>query len=60
MLSLNESASETLSMRSPALEMSHRQATVLRRRPKAYCGEYVILRIMPELRALRWIVNLGQ
>jgi hypothetical protein len=60
MLSLNESAGETLSMRSPALEMSDIQATVLRPRPKPYCGEYVILRVMPGLRALRWIVNLGQ
>jgi Dyp-type peroxidase family len=45
MLSLNESAGETLSTRSPALEMSDIQATALRPRPKPYCGEYVILRI---------------
>src|SRR5262252_8178722 len=45
MLSPNESAGETLSTRSPALEMSDIQATVLRPRPKPYCGEYVVLRI---------------
>ena len=45
MLSPNESAGETLSTRSPALEMSDIQATALRPRPKPYCGEYVILRI---------------
>jgi len=45
MLSINESVSETLSTRSPALETSDVQATVLRPRPKPYCGEYVILRI---------------
>src|SRR5215470_4290109 len=45
MLSLNESAGETLSTRSPALEMSDIQATALRPRPKPYRGEYVILRI---------------
>src|SRR6516162_2572114 len=45
MLSLKESAGETLSTPSPALEMSDIQATVLRPRPKPYFGEYVILRI---------------
>ena len=45
MLSIGESASEALSARSPALETSDIQATVLRPRPKPYCGEYVILRI---------------
>ena len=45
MLSVNESVGQTLSTRSPALETSDIQATVLRPRPKPYCGEYVILRI---------------
>ncbi|WP_202814664.1 Dyp-type peroxidase [Bradyrhizobium tropiciagri] len=45
MLSIKESAGETLSMRAPALETSDIQATVLRPRPKPYCGEYVVLRI---------------
>src|SRR5262252_6691085 len=45
MLSINESAGETPSTRSPALETSDIQATILRPRPKPYCGEYVILRI---------------
>jgi Dyp-type peroxidase family len=45
MLSITESVGETLSTRSPALETSDIQATVLRPRPKPYCGEYVILRI---------------
>src|SRR5215813_6710250 len=45
MLSIKESVGETLSARSPALEMSDIQATVLRPRPKPYFGEYVILRI---------------
>src|SRR5215470_8284720 len=45
MLSTTESVGETLSTRSPALETSDIQATVLRPRPKPYCGEYVILRI---------------
>jgi Dyp-type peroxidase family len=45
MLSTEESASEALSTRSPALQTSDIQATVLRPRPKPYCGEYVILRI---------------
>ena len=41
MLSINE----TLSTRSPTLETSDIQATVLRPRPKPYCGEYVVLRV---------------
>src|SRR5215831_16572876 len=45
MLSINESAGETLSTRSPALETNDIQATVLRPRPKPYLGEYVLLRI---------------
>src|SRR5215471_19127017 len=45
MLSLKESVGETLSARSPLLETSDIQATVLRPRPKPYCGEYVVLRI---------------
>src|SRR5262249_26356205 len=45
MLSINESAGETPSTRSPALETSDIQATILRPRPKPYRGEYVILRI---------------
>src|SRR5262249_16427824 len=45
MLSLNESAGETLSTRSPALETSDIQATVLRPRPKPYSPEYFILPI---------------
>jgi len=45
MLSIEEPAGETLATRSPALETSDIQATVLRPRPKPYCGEYVILRI---------------
>jgi Dyp-type peroxidase family len=45
MLSINESAGETPSTRSPALETSDIQATILRPRPKPYCGEYVVLRI---------------
>jgi len=45
MLSITESVGETLSTRSPALETADIQATVLRPRPKPYCGEYVILRI---------------
>lgn len=45
MLSIEEPAGETLAARSPALETSDIQATVLRPRPKPYCGEYVILRI---------------
>src|SRR6516225_3672039 len=45
MLSLKESAGEALSTPSPALEVSDIQATVLRPRPKPYCGEYVLLRI---------------
>jgi Dyp-type peroxidase family len=45
MLSNEESLGETLSTRSPALETSDIQATVLRPRPKPYCGEYVILRV---------------
>ena len=45
MLSTKESVGETLSTRSPTLETSDIQATVLRRRPKPYCGEYVIFRI---------------
>jgi deferrochelatase/peroxidase EfeB len=36
---------ETFSTRLPTLETSDIQATVLRPRPKPYCGEYVILRI---------------
>jgi Dyp-type peroxidase family len=45
MLSINDPAGETLSTRSPPLETSDIQATVLRPRPKPYRGEYVILRI---------------
>jgi deferrochelatase/peroxidase EfeB len=45
MLPIKESVGETLSTRSPTLETSDIQATVLRPRPKPYCGEYVILRI---------------
>ena len=45
MLSITESVGETLSTRSPALETTDIQATVLRPRPKPYCGEYVIFRI---------------
>src|SRR5499427_1692696 len=45
MLSTTESVGETLSTRSLALETSDIQATVLRPRPKPYCGEYVIFRI---------------
>src|SRR5215468_9613000 len=45
MLSTKESVGEALSTRSPTLETSDIQATVLRPRPKPYCGEYVILRI---------------
>ena len=45
MLSVTESVGETLSTRSPTLETSDVQATVLRPRPKPYRGEYVILRI---------------
>jgi len=45
MLSIEESVGDTLSTRSPALETSDVQATVLRPRPSPYCGEYVILRI---------------
>jgi deferrochelatase/peroxidase EfeB len=42
MLSIKD---ETPSPRSPTLETSDIQATVLRPRPKLYCGEYVILRL---------------
>jgi Dyp-type peroxidase family len=45
MLSVKESVGNTLSTRSPTLETSDVQATVLRPRPSPYCGEYVILRI---------------
>src|SRR5499433_3545038 len=45
MLPIKESVGETLSTRSPTLETSDIQATVLRPRPKPYCGEYVVLRI---------------
>src|SRR6201981_3279201 len=45
MLSIKNSVGETLSTPSPALEMNDIQATVLRPRPKPYCGEYVVLRI---------------
>src|ERR1700757_3261634 len=45
MLSVKESVGETLSARSPLLETSDIQATVLRPRPKPYCGEYVVLRV---------------
>src|SRR5215470_3984143 len=45
MLSITESDTETLPTRPPALETNDIQATVLRPRPKPYCGEYVILRI---------------
>src|ERR1700739_5061913 len=45
MLSVIESGGPTLPTRSPLLETSDIQATVLRPRPKPYCGEYVVLRI---------------
>src|SRR5215831_18837459 len=45
MLSIEESVGHTLSPRSPTLETSDIQATVLRPRPKPYCGEYVVLRV---------------
>jgi deferrochelatase/peroxidase EfeB len=45
MLSVTESVGQTLSTRSPALETSDIQATVLRPRPSPYLGEYVVLRI---------------
>jgi Dyp-type peroxidase family len=45
MLSVKESVGPTLSTHSPTLETSDVQATVLRPRPKPYCGEYVVLRI---------------
>jgi hypothetical protein len=41
MLSIKEPVGEALSTRSLALETSDIQATVLRPRPKPYCGEYV-------------------
>src|SRR5262245_62404586 len=45
MLSMKESVGETLLPRSPALETSDIQATVLRPRPKPYRGEYVVRRV---------------
>ena len=45
MLSMKKSVGKTLLPRSPTLETSDIQATVLRPRPKPYCGEYVVLRI---------------
>ena len=45
MVSIKEAVGEILSTRSQPLETSDIQATVLRPRPKPYCGEYVILRI---------------
>src|SRR5215471_10112668 len=45
MLSIKESVRQTLSTRSPALETSDIQATVLRPRPSPYRGEYVLLRV---------------
>ncbi|QPF88676.1 Dyp-type peroxidase [Bradyrhizobium commune] len=45
MLSIEKPVGDTVSTPSPALETSDIQATVLRPRPKPYCGEYVILRI---------------
>jgi Dyp-type peroxidase family len=45
MLSIKEPVGETLSTRSPTLETSDIQATVLRPRPSPYLGEYVVLRI---------------
>ena len=45
MLPIEKAVGDTLSTRSPALETWDVQATVLRPRPKPYCGEYVILRI---------------
>ena len=45
MLSIENPVGDTVPTRSPALETSDIQATVLRPRPKPYRGEYVILRI---------------
>ena len=45
MLSVKESVGQTLSTRSPALETSDIQATVLRPRPSPYRGQYIVLRI---------------
>src|SRR5262249_59697781 len=45
MLSVKESVGQTLSTRSPALDTSDIQATVLRPRPSPYLGEYLLLRI---------------
>jgi Dyp-type peroxidase family len=45
MLSVKESVGQTLSTRSPALETSDIQATVLRPRPSPYRGEYIVLRV---------------
>src|SRR5215813_12329403 len=45
MLSIKESVGQTLSTRSPALETSDIQATVLRPRPSPYRGEYAVFRI---------------
>src|SRR6516225_5110608 len=45
MLSIKESVDETPSKRSPTLETSDIQATVLRPRPKPYRGEYLLLRV---------------
>ena len=45
MSSIEERVGATLSTEWPTLDTSDVQATVLRPRPKPYCGEYVILRI---------------
>src|SRR5262245_28948103 len=45
MLSVKEPVGQPLSTRSPALETSDIQATVLRPRPSPYLGEYVVFRI---------------
>ena len=45
MFSIEKPVDDTVSTRSPALETSDIQATVLRPRPTPYRGEYVILRI---------------
>src|SRR5262252_4020150 len=45
MLTIKESVDETPSTRSPTLDTSDIQATVLRPRPSPYRGEYVLLRV---------------
>src|SRR5262245_8062939 len=45
LFALKETVGQTLSARLRTLETSDIQATVLRPRPKPYCGEYVVLRI---------------